>query len=340
MEVLNQIALNFQFGAEHWATTLVNALEPSFSIFLKLALLLLIIAILCKQDAWLGLLLPGVLFLGFSHFILVEGWVFTQSLFRGVRVIAELLGAPAPNPSAIVAMGATVSDPLLKSVAGQGYLSYLLSANTYIYGFAGTLVFLAFVILALVQMSLLITSSFLVGSAPFFLFWLPLPVVRVLTMGWWRMVTGCMGGLFAVSLVTAVMRDAAQWMTDRYQSQYANATNVTTLTVADFSEPIATALILGFVFAWLPWQVFRAMGGVGVDLATATGRMLSAGAGAAVTVSNATVNAMSSQTSSGSTSGGSGNRGGGSNSSGSMGPVQTPQKGAWSGGGIWSQGKR
>jgi len=333
--ILSQICLNFKGWSEFATVELVNLLEPSWAIFAKLAFVLIVLGLLFGGSELFGVMLRGLLFLGLSHVLFLNGGWLASDMFDGAKHVAQHLGAPSFDPSAILSLGAYVAAPLMKSTANQGFFSFLWHPSTSIFSLAGLLIFLSFCVLALVQMVFLIFGYLLIGSSPFFVMFLPLPGLNMLAFRWIQMVCGNIAGLFVVGIICGIAKDQAQGMNEQYQSVFANAAGSVSLGWADFAVPLGTAFVLFAVFGWVPIRFSREVGGMAMDLmngvrgmAMGTGAMVSVPAGAG---GGGGGGGGQSQIGSSQGGGGSGWGGGGfSGSNSGMGPATAPARSSWS----------
>src|SRR5678816_4284173 len=133
---------------------------------------------------WLGI--------GFATFMVLHGFEIIDAWFNGVKTIAYILGAPPADPSAIASYGVKIADPIMKSLASQGFLTYLFSPITYVYMFSGLMIIFAFLCLAAMLMFFLLLSYFLTAACPFFFAFAGTPFTATLTFSYIRMVFGTM----------------------------------------------------------------------------------------------------------------------------------------------------
>lgn len=279
--VLSSILLNFKADAEHYAVALVSLLEPSWLVFAKLAFLLLILGLVIDNGRFFGAIFIGLLWLGLTHVLFLYGWEWMQSISDGVRHLAGFLGAPAYDPSAIIQLGAYVADPLLSSVANQGLLSWARHPVSILFALAGLAVFFAFCVLALVQFAFLLMNYLLIGAAPFFLLWLCVPGVSAISQTWLSLAAGNLSGLFICGLIAGHMQNRALTIGERYQLVFADAvSNGVTLTWSQYAEPLGTAFVLAFSFAFIPYAFSRVSYGIAGNLLHGGALVFSAAAAA------------------------------------------------------------
>jgi len=344
--ILSLLILQFKAASQHWAIDLVNLLEPSWFVFSRLAFLLLIIAAWFARERGLAILCVGVLWLGFTHYALTDGWTWADSLSHGVRNVSARLGVPAYDPSAIVELGTYVAKPLFSATATQGTLSFLRTIWTGgVFVLAGFGIFLAFGVLAFVQFALLIINYLLIGAAPFFLLFLAVPGLNALSLLWIRLMTGSLASLFVVGLIAGIMRDFSGQMADRYHAVFASAVDVTTLTWTDWGGPLMTAIIMAVSFAWIPLRFFREGAAVAGDLWSSAGVAFSMGASIVMSQgstennnSNGGGGSSNAQGAAPTQSSGSGSSGSGSRSSSGGSGMGAPQSASAQWGGAFGQG--
>lgn len=319
--LLSSILLQFKAASEHWAIALLALLEPSWFVFAKLAFVLLILGLLVDHGRFFGVALLGLLGLGFMHVAFLHGWEWMQSMSDGVRHISGRLGAPAYDPSAIIALGAHVADPLLKGTTEQGILSYIWNPASIVFALSGLAILLAFCILAFAQFVLLLLNYLLIGAAPFCLLFLPVPGLSAISQRWISMACGNLTALFVCGLIAGIMNDLSDRMVDQYRAVFINAT--VSLTWVEMAQPLCTAIVLAAAFAWIPLQFFREASGVAMNL-LAGGRMALAGAAAAISIPAS--GRHSSNPSSGQSQKQINSQ---SNSGGSLGPATAPSQSHW-----------
>jgi len=319
--VLNAILLKFQAAYEHNAVALITLLEPSWFVLIGLAFVLLLLSVVVDHGRFFPVMLVGLTWLGATHILFLRGWEWAESISYGTRHVAQHLGAPAFNPSAILELGSYVAAPLLTSVANQGALGFVWHPSTIPFAMSGIAMFLAYCVLALVQFALLLMNYLLIGGAPFFLLWLPVPGLSAIGQLWIQLMCGNLAGLFVCGQIAGIMRDLGQAMAERYHAVFANAAGVTTLTWNDYSEPLGTALVMAIAFAWIPLSFSKAAFGIAGSLVKGGGMLLGA-ASYAVTMPS-------------SSGGGGGSNDGGSNKNGSGQQQITSSPGTgWGGGGM------
>jgi len=333
MDVLNAILLQFQFASEKWAIDLINILEPSIFAYLKLGILLTFLSLMFNQALMFATLLRATLYLGLCHFVFLEGWVIVRDLFFGTSHLSQRMGAPAANPSAILALGLYVADPLLKSIASQGITGFLWHPSTVLFSLAGVAILLAYCLLALVQFSLHLFGSILIGSAPFFLLFLPLPVLNSISNRWIQLVGGTIAASFVVGLIAGIMQDLSGGIADFYRTSFADAAaGGVTLTAGDYAIPLLTACVMGVAFWQIPLKFFAVGQGVMSDLMAGIGAF--AMGGQAVASTAGTIPSSGSGSSSPSVSGNSGggsiaNSSGGDWGGGGLAPAKAPATSGW-----------
>ena len=148
---------------------LAELLHPSWYILVKLSFILLILSLLMgSSPAIVSGLLVGCLTLGFTHILILYGYLWVDGFFRGLSFVALKLGAPSPDPSGLVSWGWAISKPIFDALDNQGVWSYVTSPVLHLTFEAGAwAVYFAFVVLALMEMGYLIMSFLLCGLAPF-----------------------------------------------------------------------------------------------------------------------------------------------------------------------------
>jgi len=281
----------------------------------------------------LGRFLLGV---GFSTYMVWHGHEFVDSWFEGVKHLAYILGCPPADPSAIASYGPKVADPIMKSIAAQGFLTYLFSWMTYSYMFAGWAIILAFIILAAQLMGFLFLSYFLVAACPFFFAFAVMPYTAGLTYSYVKMILGTMAGLFCVILMTAIVSEMGALMEMALRTQLL-APGVT-LTWTDYMFPLIVGIALCIIFVWLPPFVAKSVGGMipswsGSGMVWSFGASAVSGVAAAAGAAGGAISNAMSGGSSGSMSGGGGQSqvaAGHSYSGGSgLAAAQQPAKSGW-----------
>lgn len=334
--VLNELVLLFKQASLIWAPVVAQIMEP---MLIALILIAWVFAFLGPAFA------PGIDFFPilFRFFILNGlalaavrfGAAWVNDLFEGVAQVAYRMGVPPLNPSAVLAMGPVVADPIMKALAEQGMLSYFTNPLTYSFMFGSFALMLAFFVLAFVLTSILIFSFLLTAACPFFCAFAGVGFTRGITLGYVRMVFGTMSTLFIVALMTAIMSELAAIMEQWLRTQL--LVEGVTLTWADMIGPIGVGIVLIGLFIWIPFKVAREVDGVVMDwsggrqfagYATGGLSMLTAGAQAAGHKLSGNSNAGSlGNNSSGSQMGGSSSGGGGSR-------AKVPAQSSW-GGKTW-----
>ncbi len=333
--LLSIILLNFKAESEHWNIALMNLLEPSWFVFAKLALVLLMLGLVFDHGKFFGAILNGLLWLGFSHVLFLHSFEWSRDLSDGVRHLSGFLGVPAYDPSAVVGLGAYAAAPLFTSVGDGGYLSFLRHPTALFFTLSGIVVFLVFCLLAAVQFYFILVNYLLIATAPFFLLWLPLPGLNALSQKWISMGCGNLSGLFVTGLLTGMAKTSSRAMGEQYHAVFADATK--TFTWLDYGAPLATALVLGAAF----WKIPFRFSGEASSIASAMW------AGGSMALGAASYGfTMPAKTGGGSQSGGTSNANGGSQQQisssqgrdwdgggfggGSMGPAREPAKSQWS----------
>jgi len=277
-QILTEAVKMFQTASQGWAEVMGPFMEDLLFRLIEVQWFFLGLGYLFRVDP--GILLDAMLrFLlgnGFALFMVRSGSHMVESWFSGVKHLAYFLGSPPLDPSAVAAHGWTVTDPIAKSLAAQGFLSFALSPVSWI-GFGAMLsILLAFFILAVILVGLLIMSYFLTAACPWFFGWFGLSFTRGITLGYVRLVFGTMNGLFCVMLMVAVMSELAARMQVEFNIKFLNP-NVT-LTWGDYAVPLAVGVILCGLFVWMPYKWTAAMDGILLDWAG--GRMLAGWGGA------------------------------------------------------------
>ncbi len=266
-QVLTDAVLMFQQASRGWAEAMRPFMEDLLFRLLELQWVLLGLGYLFRID-------PAILFDAMFRFLLGNGFAlfmvrfgadFIERWFAGVKHLAYFLGSPPLDPSAVAAHGWTVTAPIAKSLAAQGFLSFAFSPVSWI-GFGAMLsLLIAFFILALILVSLLVASYFLTAACPWFFAWWGLSFTRGITLGYIRLVFGTMNGLFCVMLMVAVVSELAARMEVQLRTRFLNPG--VTLTWQDYVVPLAVGVILCGLFVWLPYAWTRAMDGILLDWA-------------------------------------------------------------------------
>src|SRR5678815_1223199 len=127
-------------------------------------------------------------------------------------------------------------------------------------------------------------GSVLIGSAPFFLLFLPLPVLNSISNRWMQLVGGTIAASFVVGLIAGIMQDLTGGIADFYRASFAGAAaGGVTLTASDYAIPLLTAVVMGTSFCLIPLKFFAVGGGVMNDLMAGIGALATAGTTAAST---------------------------------------------------------
>src|SRR5581483_5406719 len=195
-QILTDAVLMFKTASQGWDEVMRPFMEDLLFNLISLQWFFLGLGYILRVDP--GILLDAMLrFLlgnGFALFMVRSGSHLVEGWFSGVKHLAFFLGSPPLDPSAVAAHGWTVTDPIAKSLAAQGFLSFAFSPVSWI-GFGAMLsILLAFFILAVILVGLLIMSYFLTAACPWFFGWFGLSFTRGITLGYVRLVFGTMNG--------------------------------------------------------------------------------------------------------------------------------------------------
>ncbi len=261
--ILSEATLMFRQASLGWADVLRPFMETFLFdlIMLQWALLGILYFIGTDVGSVFGMMLRFVVGNGFALYMVRDGWRWVDSWFRGIKTLGYYLGSPDLDPSAVAAWGWVVADPITKSLAAQGFLSYATSPTTWIFGLGAEFFLLAaFALLAFILMGLLIVSYFLIAACPFFFAFWGLSFTREITMGYVRLVFGTLCGLFAVMLTIAVANELGALLHQQLRTQFL-APGVT-LTMGDYVVPLVIGVVLCFLFIWLPYKFTSAVGGI------------------------------------------------------------------------------
>jgi len=270
--ILSQATSLFQHASESWAVAMRPFMEDLLFDLISVQWFFLGLGYLFRMDA--GVLFSAMIrFLignGFALFMVRYGYQYVGSWFDGVKHLAYFLGSPPLDPSAVAAYGIKVADPVMQSLVDQGFLSYVVHPTTWVFGFAGLSLIIAFYVLAFVLMSLLLMSYLLTAACPWFFMWWGLSFTRGITFGYIRLVFGIMNGLFCVMLMVSVVRELGEQLQVLLQTRF--LTPGVSLGWEDYSVPLMVGIILCGVFVWIPFQWVRAVDGIVADWGG--GRML------------------------------------------------------------------
>lgn len=330
--ILTGICEAFRNALLPLAPQFVDLLHPTWFAFVKLAFLLLVLAAVAGAPSGLvGSLLIGTLALGFTHILLLLGYQWTESFFRGTVGLARSLGAPAPDPSGLVSWGWTVADPIFKALDTQGVLSYIKNPFMHLTFEAGAWAIAgAFIVLAAMEMGFLLMSYVLVGTAPFFCLFAVIPVLRSLTMRWATLVFSTMSGLFVTMFLALGVQNIGHGLLETLQAKFL-VTGVT-LVLADYVMPLGIGVVLIISFTWIPLRFAREANGAAMDIMSGVGAMAMGAWSAATGVARDVGSGGGGGEKTGGGGGGSSSSGNsGSNSSGSMGAAQGSPSSQWSG---------
>jgi len=258
--LLSQITQLFKNGALVWGPTISGIVEPWYFDTLLIAWFFAFFGIAFN----IGVDFFPALFLffirnGFFLSMIRFGPEWINQLFDSIKNLGYRMGMPNLDPSAIAAMGPVVADPIMKSLADQGMLSYLFSPSTYIFSFAGVAVEFAFLALAFMTMATLILSYVLTAGCPFFFVFAAIPFTRGMTMGYVRLVFGTLATLFTILLITANVVEVGELIQVWERAVFLNP--AVTLTASDYALPLGVAIVLTCMFIWLPIKVGREMYG-------------------------------------------------------------------------------
>ena len=200
---------------------------------------------------------------GFALFMIRYGYQYVGDWFNGVKHLAYFMGVPPLDPSAVAALGTRVADPIMQSLANQGFLSFAFNPTTWVFGLSGLSIILAFYILAFMVMSILIMSYLLTAACPWFFMWYGLSFTRGITFGYIRLIFGTMNGLFCVMLMIAVTTELGERLQVLFRERFM------TLGYApgweDYSLPLLMGVILIGFFVWIPHAWVRAVDGIMMD---------------------------------------------------------------------------
>ena len=280
--ILNQTVLLFKQSSLIWAPTIGNIMEPTLITLMVLGWTLAMLA-----EVWapgihmIGTMMRFLLASGFALAMVQIGYTWVDDVFTGVGTVAQMLGIPAFNPSAVMSYGAVVAEPITASLANSGMLSYIRNPMTWFYGLAALAVQLVFVVLAFQLTGALILSYVLTAMTPFAWAFFGTDYTRPLTFLHIRMCFGCIAALFVLALITAITSELGAIMEQQLRTQF-SAPGVV-YGWADYALPLSVSIVLICVFVWLPASIARSAYGFipdwsgGVRAAAITGGAISGG---------------------------------------------------------------
>lgn len=306
--LLNAIVTMYRDAILPWGGVIGNIMLPLLGKLMVLGFTLMMIA-----EVWgMGISIVPALFnfmllAGFASAMLTFGPEWVLDLFTGIGTISHMLGVPSTNPSALASIGAQVADPIYKSLAAQGALSFMFSPTSWTFQLAGLALQAAFYILAMIQLALLISSYLIVASTGFFCCFMVTPFTRPLTMLWVRLLCGTMAALFMTLLLTACCAELGELLQVHLRTHF--LAEGVTLTWPSYAAVIGIAVVLIGLFIYIPVKVGALAHGLVPDWSggRAAAGLAMSGAGMAWSGAQAVGSAMSGG---GSSSGGSGGQGG------------------------------
>ena len=284
--ILSEITLMFRQASLVWAPQISNVMQPLLVSLMTIGWVMTLLGEVFAP----GIHLFPVMFrwfigMGFALAMMDFGPAWITDLFDGLKQLGYMLGAPPLDPSGLAAWGPVVTDPLMKSLADQGLLTYLTSPLTYSFGFSGIILNFAFVLLGFMCMSTLILSYVLTASCGFFFAFAGTSYTLPFTMLYVRLLFGTIASLFSILLISCITTELGELMQVWVRTQFL-APGVT-LTMADYFAPGLIGVVLGGMFVWLPIQMGRSAYGFipdvsnGIRAASFAGGAIS-GAGMAV----------------------------------------------------------
>jgi hypothetical protein len=299
--VLSHILLIFKQATEGWATALQPMCESLFFTFMQLGWAVLGFRMIMGGGGGsiIGELFAWIICQGFALSMIRYGALWLSGWYKGVGVLASMLGAPPFDPSAVASYGPQITAPLRIALTNSGFLSWALSPSSWLYSIGVWLIDLAFIILSFEMIAISLASYLVVASLPFFWCFFSFQGTRSLTLKHINLSLSTMAGLFIIMLMTCVVGELALLMETAYRAAFL-APGAAPGT-SDYLGPVAVGLVLCAVFIWVPQQFIRTVGGFlpdwqgGFQLA----RMGMAGMGAAASIGSRAAQGRLSDTPSG-----------------------------------------
>lgn len=256
--LLNTVTLLFRNASLPWAPVLGDLILPFLFNLILIGWFLLLVTEVFKLGP--QMFVSIILFLMGQGFAVAmvggDGYLWVDALFSGVTEIGYQMGAEYLNPSAMASMGPVISQPIMEILAKQGALSFFANPMTYVFGWVGHMVTIAFFLAGFMLMNILIMSYLLVALCPFFFAFAGTSFTRGMTMTYVRLVFGTLAALATMLLVSVVIEELFETMQVITQTKYANPGM--TLTWTDYLVPVVMAAVILGMYVFLPYKVGHA----------------------------------------------------------------------------------